>query len=80
MAAAFSAAATGAGSVYYSFATDINRRPRSLAERLGEEGAARLKSCFRGALLDARPQNRCSEWSPMRIYFRRINGKGVTVP
>jgi len=45
--------AAGAGSVYYPVATDINRNPRFLAERLAEKGAAHFRSCFRDIMLNA---------------------------
>ena len=61
MAAALSAAATGAGSFYYSVTTDIDRSPRSLAEWLGEKVIARIKDCLRDVLVNTWPQGRYSE-------------------
>ena len=58
MAAALFAAAAGAGSTHYFVATNINRSPRSLAQRLGEEGITRIKGHFRGILLNARTHGR----------------------
>ena len=75
MATAFSAAAAGICGIYHSVTAYTNRYPRSLAERLGEEGTARIKSCFRDVLLDARPQSRRSERSSMRIYLSSIKCK-----
>ena len=56
VAATLSAAATGVCRIYYFITTDIDRGPHSLAEWLGEKGTARIKSCLRDILLNARPQ------------------------
>ena len=53
MAAAFSIITAGVGSVYCFITADIDRCPRSLAERLGKEGDTCFKGCFRSVLLNA---------------------------
>ena len=55
MAAALSSTTTGAGNFYCPITTDIDRGLCSLAERLGEKGAARIKDCLRDVPVNTWP-------------------------
>ena len=57
MAAALLADAISTNSIYYPFAADIDRSHRSLAQWLGEEGAAHFVDCPRDILLNTRSKS-----------------------